>query len=84
MERIHQSGCWISVSCTFGPKAHKSLAYCCASNRDSRAGVPLRTQQFEETVRAVLQCPVTSLYGFYVHAGNSVSRLKPYRRMTLC
>ncbi|KAJ9106085.1 hypothetical protein QFC21_001225 [Naganishia friedmannii] len=38
-----------------------------------RAGVPLHTQQFEETVSAVLECAATSLYGFYVHAGNSYS-----------
>ncbi|KAJ9124127.1 hypothetical protein QFC22_000923 [Naganishia vaughanmartiniae] len=38
-----------------------------------RAGVPLHTQQFEETVKAVLEYSATSLYGFYVHAGNSVS-----------
>ncbi|KAJ9091220.1 hypothetical protein QFC19_009216 [Naganishia cerealis] len=38
-----------------------------------RAGVPVHTRQFEETVKAVLDCPETRLYGFYVHAGNSYS-----------
>lgn len=39
----------------------------------SRAGVPLHTRQFEDTVKAVLDSTTTRLYGFYVHAGNSVS-----------
>lgn len=39
----------------------------------SRAGVPVHTKQFEETVKALLESAQTSLYGFYVHAGNSVS-----------
>ena len=40
----------------------------------SRAGVPVHTRQFEDTVRAVLRSSNCRLYGFYVHAGNSVSR----------
>jgi hypothetical protein len=39
----------------------------------SRAGVPVHTRQFEDTVKAVIDGKNTRLYGFYVHAGNSVS-----------
>lgn len=65
----------ISESC-LQYKGMLSPAHYDAWLRDSRAGVPLHTQQFEETVKAVLTCSTTSLYGFYVHAGNSVSPLQ--------
>lgn len=58
---------------------------CCSAGLEgafhvSRAGVPVRTRQFEETVQAVLEGAQTSLYGFYVHAGNSVSKRAVFYR----